>query len=169
MTDARLKEIAECAIAYMYMNGYLEDFLEDQYLDFTADDYSYFELEDEYEDEDDDFDEDEDIEDEDWEDLEWEDEDEEPDEDEDDEPVSEVEEKSMEEIKQYFGNCVAYWKRNGDPASIAVCKALWWDCADIWNSDKSWTPNKVKFFNGYRRYEPYGQLPEASAVKKGKA
>lgn len=153
MTDARLKEIAENAVSFLYDAGLLEEFLEDRYIDFDADDYAYFGLEDEDEDNED--------EDEDW----FDEDDDEP----TDEPVSEVEEWSMEEIKQYFGNCVGYWKRNGDPASIAVCKALWWDCAEIWNFGKSWTPNKVKFFNEYRRYEPYGQLPEASAVAEGKA
>ena len=152
MTDARLKEIAENAVSFLYDVGLLEEFLEDRYIDFDADDYAYFGLEDEDEDNED-------------EDEDWFDEDDEP----TDEPVSEVEEWSMEEIKQYFNNCVEYWKRNGDPASIAVCKALWWDCAEIWNFGKAWTPNKVKFFNEYRHYEPYRLLPEASAVAKGKA
>lgn len=171
MTDDRLREIAENAVSFLYDAGLLDEFLEDRYIDFDADDYAYFGFDDEWirfkldNDEDDD---------EDWDDFDWNDEDDLPDEDDEsdeptDEPVSEPTEKPMEEIKEYFNNCVDFWKRQGDPASIAVCKALWWDCADIWNFGKSWTPNKVKFFNEYRHYEPYGQLPEARAVEEGKA
>ncbi len=75
----------------------------------------------------------------------------------------------MKHIKEYFNSCVEYWKNTGDPTSVAVCKALWWDCAETWNAGKSWDQGKYTFFNQYRKYEPYSQLPEVAAIESGNA
>lgn len=80
------------------------------------------------------------------------------------EPVDE-----MSAIEAYFNNCVNYWVSNGISRGAATVRALWWDCAEIWNAGKSWTPAKIEFFNRYRKYEPYGALPEPDRVEEGNA
>lgn len=69
----------------------------------------------------------------------------------------------MDEIKKYFDLCVAYWERQGDSKRLAIAKAIWWDCIEVWNADKSWNDDKVKFINQYRKYKPYDPIPEGIA------
>lgn len=83
------------------------------------------------------------------------------------EPVAKTDE--MAEIEEYFNSCINYWISTGISRGAATVRTLWWDCAEIWNVGKSWTPAKIEFFNRYRRYEPYGALPERDCVEKGNA
>lgn len=76
---------------------------------------------------------------------------------------------NTKEIKKYFDNCVAYWMSNGDNKGLATVKAIWWDCVEIWNMDKSWDKNKIKFINQYRNYKPYDPIPEEKLVEVGMA
>lgn len=68
----RLDEIATQALAYLYENDLLDDFLEDKYIDLNQDEREYFDIpeepDDDWFDEDEDFEEDEedDEEEEDW-------------------------------------------------------------------------------------------------------
>ena len=71
----------------------------------------------------------------------------------------------MDEIKKYFDLCVAYWERQGDSKGLATSKAIWWDCIEVWNADKSWNDDKIAFINQYRKYKPYDPIPEG--IKKG--
>ena len=75
----------------------------------------------------------------------------------------------MENIENYFGTCVAYWMSTGLSEGVATVRALWWDCVEVWNADKSWTEDKIKFINRYRKYTPYDAIPEEDKVKKGNA
>ena len=71
----------------------------------------------------------------------------------------------MDEIKKYFDLCVAYWERQGDSKGLATSKAIWWDCIEVWNTDKSWNDDKIAFINQYRKYKPYDPIPEG--IEKG--
>lgn len=73
------------------------------------------------------------------------------------------------EAQKYFDRCFDYWLRAGNPPSVAMNKALWWDCAEVWNRDKSWNPGRVRFFNRWRSYKPYGEIPPAELVQSGNA
>ena len=73
------------------------------------------------------------------------------------------------EIENYFETCVAYWMRSGDSKKVATVKALWWDCVEVWNFDKSWNADKIEFINRYRHYKPYDPVPEAKFVEAGNA
>lgn len=73
------------------------------------------------------------------------------------------------EAQAYFDRCFDYWLRAGDPPSVAMNKALWWDCAEVWNRDKSWNPGRVRFFNKWRRYEPYAEIPSEELIERGDA
>lgn len=76
----------------------------------------------------------------------------------------------MKEVEEYFKTCLSYWRRQGCGNSQAMSRALWWDCAEVWNIGKSWTPAKIAFFQQYRRqYTPYSPIPEEEAVKSGAA
>lgn len=75
----------------------------------------------------------------------------------------------MNNIESYFNSCVNFWVSTGVSKGVATVRALWWDCVEVWNFDKSWTPEKVEFINRYRRYEPYGPVPEAKRVEEGNA
>ena len=75
---------------------------------------------------------------------------------------------TIEAVTEYFNTCRAYWERNGDPPSIAFCKALWWDCVEVFNSANSWNPAKIQFVNQYRPYKPGAPIPEVSSVTSGK-
>ena len=48
--------------------------------------------------------------------------------------------------REYFDQCKAFWMRNGDSEEDASYKALWWDCKEVWDIDKSWNPEKEVFF-----------------------
>lgn len=72
-------------------------------------------------------------------------------------------------LKEYFDACVNYWMRNGDSKGVATVKAIWWDCVEVWNADKSWNEEKVAFINRYRSYKPYDPVPEAVMVEEGVA
>ena len=72
-------------------------------------------------------------------------------------------------IQNYFNSCVDYWMSKGDSIDAAIAKAIWWDCVEVWNADKSWTDEKVVFINQWRKYEPYGPVPEAKRVEEGNA
>ena len=74
-----------------------------------------------------------------------------------------------ESIKNYFDSCVNFWMNNGDSKGVATVKALWWDCVEIWNFDKSWNNDKVAFVNQYRKYIPYDPIPEPAMVECGNA
>lgn len=75
----------------------------------------------------------------------------------------------MNEIENYFNLCKSYWMNNGDSEGVATVKALWWDCVEVWNTDKSWNDEKIIFVNNYRHYEPYDPIPEEKMVKVGMA
>lgn len=75
----------------------------------------------------------------------------------------------MENIEDYFGTCIAYWMTTGVSKGVATVMALWWDCVEVWNADKSWTPTKIEFVNRYRKYKPYDPIPEPDAVREGNA
>ncbi len=74
---------------------------------------------------------------------------------------------TTEEIKEYYEECVKFWIRQGDCKAVAMAKALWWDCIEIWNATKSWNDDKVNFVNQYRKYTPYDPIPEGIAIEKG--
>lgn len=75
----------------------------------------------------------------------------------------------MENIENYFGTCVAYWMSTGLSEGVATVRALWWDCVEVWNADKSWTEDKIKFINRYRKYTPYDVIPDEDRVREGNA
>lgn len=75
----------------------------------------------------------------------------------------------MDNIKNYFDSCVSFWMSTGLSKGAATVRAIWWDCVDVWNFDKSWTEDKVKFINQYRKYKPYDPVPEAKRVEEGNA
>lgn len=75
----------------------------------------------------------------------------------------------LADIRSYFESCRAYWTRNGATPAAATSRALWWDCCEVWNADKSWTPEKIEFINQYRQYKPYGPIPEEERVATGNA
>lgn len=75
----------------------------------------------------------------------------------------------MEKIESYFKACVEYWMSTGVSKGVAIVRAIWWDCVEVWNFDKSWTDEKVEFINRYRKYKPYDPTPKAKAVEEGNA
>lgn len=75
----------------------------------------------------------------------------------------------MENIENYFGTCVAYWISTGLSECAATVRAVWWDCVEVWNADKSWTEDKIAFINRYRKYKPYDPVPEIKMVEEGNA
>lgn len=75
----------------------------------------------------------------------------------------------MENIKKYFEICVNYWMSTGVSRGVATVRAIWWDCVEVWNADRSWTEEKIKFINQYRSYKPYDPVPEAARVEEGNA
>ena len=44
----------------------------------------------------------------------------------------------MDKIKEYFNSCVNYWMSTGVSKWVATCRVIWWDCVDVWNTEKSW-------------------------------
>lgn len=77
--------------------------------------------------------------------------------------------KTMKEIETYFDSCVNYWMSTGVSKGVATVRAIWWDCVEVWNIDKSWDENKIIFINKYRTYEPYSAIPEEDRVREGNA
>lgn len=77
--------------------------------------------------------------------------------------------KAMVEIEKFFNDCVNFWMRNGCTKGVATVRAIWWDCVECWNIDKSWDENKIKFINRYRRYNPYDPVPDEKSVESGNA
>ena len=75
----------------------------------------------------------------------------------------------MTEIEEYFNECVGFWMSQGLSRGAATVRAIWWDCVEVWNAGRSWNKNKTDFVNRYRRYEPYGLVPEAECVRSGNA
>lgn len=75
----------------------------------------------------------------------------------------------MENIENYFGTCVAYWMSTGVSKGVATVRTIWWDCVEVWNADKSWTEEKVKFINRYRKYKPYDAIPDEEYIAEGNA
>lgn len=73
------------------------------------------------------------------------------------------------EVEKYFTECRNFWIRQGLPMSQAMARAIWFDCCEVWNFGKSWTPAKVAFINRYRRYKPYDPIPEKEQIEKGNA
>ena len=78
--------------------------------------------------------------------------------------------RELAKVRDYFSRCRDYWIRAGYAAGAATCCALWWDCAETWNRDKSWTPAKREFFRNWRAgYEPYTEIPAEDLVSTGAA
>lgn len=76
----------------------------------------------------------------------------------------------MERIEAYFNLCVGYWMSQGVSKGVATVRALWWDCVEVWNADKSWNDDKVAFIKKWRSwYEPYGDIPAPDRVMEGNA
>ena len=77
---------------------------------------------------------------------------------------------SMEYIEKYFEQCKKFWmKEYKISEDAATIRALWWDCAEVWNADKSWNDNKIAFINRYRKYTPYDPIPDEESVENGTA
>ena len=75
----------------------------------------------------------------------------------------------MGSIQKYFDTCVSYWVReHGLSIGAAMVRAIWWDCVEVWNIDKSWNKEKIDFINQYRKYKPYDPIPEERLVEEGK-
>ena len=77
--------------------------------------------------------------------------------------------RTMNEIENYFNQCVAYWMGTGVSKGVATVRAIWWDCVEVWNADKSWDANKIEFINRWRKYKPYDPVPESELVESGNA
>lgn len=77
--------------------------------------------------------------------------------------------KTTSEIENFFESCVAYWMRSGCSKGIATVRAIWWDCVECWNIDKSWNENKISFINRFRKYKPYDPIPDEKLVESGNA
>lgn len=77
--------------------------------------------------------------------------------------------KTIREIEQYFETCKRYWMRQNIPEGVATVRALWWDCVEVWNADKSWTKEKEEFVRRYRQYTPYDPIPDEEHVREGNA
>ncbi len=75
----------------------------------------------------------------------------------------------MNEIEAYFRACVKYWMSTGLNEGHAIVRAIWWDCVEVWNADKSWNKDKVNFINKFRRYQPYEPTPDDKLVEEGNA
>lgn len=75
----------------------------------------------------------------------------------------------MKDIQMYFDACVKYWQSTGCSKAAAVSRAIWWDCVEVWNVDRSWNDNKISFINRYRSYKPYDPVPDESLVRDGNA
>ena len=75
----------------------------------------------------------------------------------------------MDKIKEYFNSCVNYWMSTGVSKWVATCRVIWWDCVDVWNTEKSWNDDKVAFVNQYRKYKPYDPIPEEDRIQEGNA
>lgn len=73
----------------------------------------------------------------------------------------------MERIKMYFEACVNYYLSRGDSKEVAVAKAFWWDCVEVWNIDKSWDPDRIAFVNQFVHYEPYTEIPSEEEIENG--
>ena len=48
--------------------------------------------------------------------------------------------------REYFDECKQYWINNGQTEEEAAYRALWWDCKEVWDIDKSWNDEKKVFF-----------------------
>lgn len=71
--------------------------------------------------------------------------------------------KTLDEIERFYNDCVNFWMSHaGDSVEVARKKALWWDCAECWNIDKSWDEPRMEFFakmsQGYKPYDPIPDL-----------
>ena len=75
----------------------------------------------------------------------------------------------MNDIEKYFKSCVDYWMSTGVSQGVATCRAIWWDCVEVWNIDKSWNDDKVSFINRYRKYKPYDAIPDEDCISEGNA
>ena len=75
----------------------------------------------------------------------------------------------MDKIKEYFEACVNYWISTGVSKGVATVRAIWLDCVEVWNADKSWNDDKIAFINQYRKYKPYDPIPEEDGVNEGNA
>jgi len=59
--------------------------------------------------------------------------------------------KTFDEIQAFFNNCKAFWMNKANCSeSEAESRALWWDCKECWDFDKSWTEEKQSFFDGMK-------------------
>ena len=78
-----------------------------------------------------------------------------------------TEDVEMREIKEYFEKCKQFWISRGDREGVATSKAFWFDCVEIWNFEKSWTPVKEKFAMDFRGYKPGDEVPSEKVIEKG--
>ena len=76
---------------------------------------------------------------------------------------------NMYQIECYFEDCVHYWTSTGVSRGVATVRAIWWDCVEVWNVEKSWTEEKVEFINRYRKYKPYDAIPDEEYISEGNA
>ena len=78
--------------------------------------------------------------------------------------------KTMSDIEAFFDACVNFWiTRCGCSKDVATVRAIWWDCVEAWNIDRSWDENRISFINRFRKYNPYDPIPEESLVESGNA
>lgn len=73
---------------------------------------------------------------------------------------------TLDQVTAFFDTCKAYWLRKGDSARVATSKALWWDCIEVWNFDRSWNDAKRQFASmfGYKEGDP---VPAPEVVERG--
>lgn len=58
-------------------------------------------------------------------------------------------------IAKYFETCKQFWLNNGCDEREANRRALWWDCKEVWDADKSWNKEKKNFFEAMKRNIPF--------------
>lgn len=73
----------------------------------------------------------------------------------------------MEKINSYFSSCKKFWLSTGDSEGVATSKTFWWDCVEVWNHDKSWTPVKERWAWNFRAYKPGNPIPDSNLVVEG--
>lgn len=73
---------------------------------------------------------------------------------------------TFDQVVEYFDACKAHWMRQGDPEHVAIAKAFWWDCVEVWNFGDSWNDAKRDLASmfGYTVGDP---LPSPEDVEHG--
>lgn len=63
--------------------------------------------------------------------------------------------KTKEEILAFYKQCKKFWvERVGCTEAEAESRALWWDCVEAWDFDKSWTDVKRNFVDSLKDCVP---------------